>query len=243
MKVQKRRLTCALAISAGALVWLVSAPAHVQAEPLPPELAELFEQLGIEVDSEGTPVPPPTPPSPVPAPDPVDPLDFLAELGIIVDEIPEPSVPLPTAPPTPTSTEPQPLTPAEIELFAILGIVVDDNGNPIPPEPAPPVAQPDVIDTEEELIDFFASIGITLDGQGVPIPAAAPADVSPAPPVDPIVWLAAFGLPTDLQAASLETTSFASPSSVNVPEPTSVLLLLGASAGLLACRGCSDLSK
>ena len=69
MRVQRSRFfVVASALFCVPLV--VDTPSCVGQQPLPPEVAELFAILGIEVDEQGIPVPPP-PASVTPAPTPL----------------------------------------------------------------------------------------------------------------------------------------------------------------------------
>ena len=206
-----------------------------------------LESLGIPVGevtipaeptTPSAPVPPsPTPPVPVPPLiDPSeDPIAFLESLGIPVGDITIPAEPT-TPPAAAPVVEPTPVfpSPSELELFGLLGLEFDEDGNLLPPAPPePPVAPPVVIDTEQEVIDFFASIGIALDEDGNPI-APMPPLAPPTAPADPHEFLLSLGMPVELVDAPI---AIAAATALSIPEPSSAILMLGFSAGLLARRG------
>lgn len=223
-----RHLLCALLVAGLA----IAAPA--QAEDLPPELVELFEQLGISLDDSGQPTPPPAPPTPTPPPEPLTPEDLAELLGIPVDQlIPSPNTTPPAAPaPAPPSPTADPLSPEE--LAEMLGLPVElFLPNPTPPaplpapEPAPPAPEPDP-QTLEELAELLGLPVGVLTGETPPAPP-----VVPTPPTQITNELEFWQM---LGFDEIPGQSVGSPAVTSaVPEPSSGLLLAIA-AGLAPRR-------
>lgn len=148
-----RHLICAL-LAAGLAV---AAPAR--AEELPPELVELFEQLGISLDENGQPTPPPTPPQPTPPPEPLTPEDLAELLGIPIELlVPNPDPTPPAAPPAPEPAPPSPAPDPQTleELAELLGLPVGVLTGETPP--APPAAPSTPSYTPDDL-EFWRMLG------------------------------------------------------------------------------------
>ncbi|MEO1496939.1 MAG: PEP-CTERM sorting domain-containing protein [Planctomycetota bacterium] len=243
---------------------MLSTPTAASAQSLPPELVDLFEQLGIELDESGQPVPPP--PAAEPAPPSPPPTDLstpegqqeLADLiGIPVEVLfpPTPPAPVdppaPVEPPTPVAPSPPAVSPEPIDLttdvgkqaFAdMLGVPLEllfPTTVPAPPEPTPPTGSSPLPDltTPEGLAEFLGLPVETLLGEHI----AEPTTVFPPPEgaQTPDEFLAeALGVDVFNSMMTNSTQFAAAVSSMTfaVPEPTSAFLTLAAAWAALGRR-------
>ncbi|QDT70645.1 hypothetical protein MalM25_36000 [Planctomycetes bacterium MalM25] len=224
-----RRLACVL------LLFGLGVSAPARAQDLPPELVELFEQIGIPLDENGVPTPPPAPPQPTAPAEPLTPEELSDLLGLPVWMFdPEPHVwtqpgttttPVPQPDPVPPTPIADPITPEELAELLGLPVELFTGGEPTPP--APPV-QPPEINTPEELFEF---LGISPIGVGEQAPVVTPpvTPISSLTPDDLDFWLMLGfdGFPGQPPVSATVNTA--------VPEPSSALLLALA-AGLVPRR-------
>lgn len=217
------------------------------AQALPPDVVQLFASLGISVDENGVPIPPPPPVTPAPPVEPMSNEELAALLGIPVEILngePLPTPPEPIVPPAPV----EPLTPEELaELLGLpVELFLEPPTPPVAVDPipvAPPSPSPVPTITDEELADL---LGIPYE-QLFPIAVVQPPDLTP-PPVTPLTedesltleeLFASLGLTGVLPTPTAMTASqFAAVQQlVGVPEPASVgLVFFGLVAG--AWRRC-----
>ncbi|MEN1678246.1 MAG: hypothetical protein AAGJ46_01535 [Planctomycetota bacterium] len=224
--------------SAALLAAVAVCQSTVGAEPIPPELADLFNQLGIVVGDGGQIVPPEPPVTPAPPVDPIDPIQHLIDLGILptdFDPNTPPSSPDPTPlPPAPTEPPTNPLPPVDpIQELVDLGILppgfeLTAQADPPLVDPAPRPVEPPLFDAP---IEQLIAIGVLPPDFVVTEPVdVAPPPVDLARPSDPLDFLRELGL-IPLDTTPVSQTLAAS------PEPGTALLLASLVAGLGFRRG------